>query len=167
MGVVGPALAARLGSLYAQAFARAPGLVAAGEAVVAEAGGFSAPAGATPAAVAAGGGAIVSKVAASGDEAVRAAVAQKVVNSAEHIFGRNLAKHELGGVLDAFGGDKIAAFQALERGVQTQVAERSLKATASGLYKTTVDVAGSTVTVEGRIIDGQPRIGTAYIPPRK
>jgi hypothetical protein len=46
-------------------------------------------------------------------------MAPHILNGANHALGpESLAKHGLDGVLKAFGGDKVAAFYALERGAQ-------------------------------------------------
>ena len=79
-------------------------------------------------------------------------------NSAEHILGeKNLAKHGLEGVLEASGG-KAQAYQALQKA--TSEATQGM----SGQFEKVVQVAGQSVTVTGKIVDGVARIGTAFIP---
>jgi hypothetical protein len=73
---------------------------------------------------------------------------------------KSLAKHNLGGVLNAFGGDKVAAFNALERAAQ----ELANKGAIKGVFQTTVEVAGQTVTVRGAVVEGIARVSTAFIP---
>jgi RHS repeat-associated protein len=90
-----------------------------------------------------------------------ATVSQKVANQANHIFGaNNLAKHKLGGVLDSFGGDSIAAFRAIETGAQNLANSGAIK----GVFETTVKVGEHAVTVRGRVIDDVVNVSTAFIP---
>lgn len=89
-----------------------------------------------------------------------AQVAPRVANTANHIFGpQSLAKHKLGGVLDAFKGDSVGAFNALERAAQQLANQGSIK----GVFQTSVEVAGQTVTVRGAVVEGVVRVGTAFI----
>jgi RHS repeat-associated protein len=100
---------------------------------------------------------------AAGGEASKGAgaVSQKVANQANHIFGaNNLAKHKLGGVLESFGGDSIAAFRAIETGAQNLANSGAIK----GIFETTVKVGEQAVTVRGRVIDGVVNVSTAFIP---
>jgi hypothetical protein len=88
-------------------------------------------------------------------------IAPRVLNSANHIFGpKSLAKHGLAGVLRAFGGDSVAAFNALESGAQQVVNQGAIK----GVFETTLEVAGENVTVRGAVVDGAARVSTAFIP---
>jgi RHS repeat-associated protein len=90
-----------------------------------------------------------------------AGVSQKVANQANHIFGvKNLGKHKLGGLLDSFGGDQIAAFQAIETGAQRLADSGAIK----GIFVTAVKVGEHSVTVRRRVIDGIVNISTAFIP---
>lgn len=69
------------------------------------------------------------------------------------VFGpKSLAKHKLGGVLNAFGGDKVAAFNALEGAAQQLANQGAIK----GVFQTTVEVAGQTVTVRGQSSGARP-----------
>lgn len=81
--------------------------------------------------------------------------AANAANKAHHIF--DVAKHKLDSVVEASGG-KAEAFQALQKA--TSEATQGL----SGQFKTVVQVAGHNVTVEGAVVNGTARIGTAYIP---
>lgn len=88
-------------------------------------------------------------------------VDKRLVNAANHVFGpKSLARHKLESVLISFGGDPIAAFKALEQATQ-ELADRGM---ISGLFETTVEVAGQTVTVRGAVVDGIVRVSTAFIP---
>jgi RHS repeat-associated protein len=85
----------------------------------------------------------------------------RVANAANHAFGpKSLVRHKLGAVLSAFGGDQVAAFTALEGAAQQQASAGAI----AGIFETTVEVAGQTVTVKGAVIDGIVNIGTAFIP---
>ena len=94
--------------------------------------------------------------------AARAAeVAPRILNGANHVFGpKSLLKHGLESVLKAFGGDKIAAFRAIEGGAQQLANEGAIK----GVFQTTVEVAGQNVTVRGAVVDGAARVSTAFVP---
>ena len=83
--------------------------------------------------------------------------ATNAANKANHIFGKNLAEHNLEGVVQASGG-KTQAFEALQKA--TSEATQG----TSGAFEKVVQVAGQNVTVRGRVIDGVARIGMAFIP---
>jgi hypothetical protein len=88
-------------------------------------------------------------------------VTKRVLNAANHIFGpKSLARHKLSGVLNAFGGDKVAAFNALEQAAQQLMSQGATK----GVFQSTVDLAGETVTIRGAVVDGMARVTTAFIP---
>ncbi|MEP3394167.1 MULTISPECIES: RHS repeat-associated core domain-containing protein [Rhodobacterales] len=93
----------------------------------------------------------------------RAQNARDLANKAEHIFGRkNLDKHQMQGLLDAFRGDKTAAAKALMAAANRAVKTSSTaKMTKDGLYGAVVSVRGVQVQVSGRVIDGVTRLGTA------
>jgi len=63
-------------------------------------------------------------------------------------------------VLKAFGGDKVAAFNALERGAQQLANQGAIK----GVFEVSVDVAGQNVTVRGAVVEGTARVASAFIP---
>lgn len=92
---------------------------------------------------------------------ILAKVSPRVLNAANHVFGpKSLAKHNIGGVLNSFGGDKVAALTALERAAQQLANQGAIR----GVFATTVNVAGQTVTVTGAVVGGTARVGTAFIP---
>lgn len=92
---------------------------------------------------------------------VLSAIPARITNAANHIFGSNLAKHKLGGVLGAFEGDATAATYALENATQVLANQGAI----SGFFKgTVVEVAGFAVTVQGRVINGVAHLSTAFIP---
>jgi len=83
------------------------------------------------------------------------------MSAANHVFGlKSLVKHKLGDVLNVFNGDKVAAFNALERATQKLANQGAIK----GIFETTVEVAGQNVTVRGAVVDGTARVSTAFIP---
>ena len=93
-------------------------------------------------------------------EALGRGVPTYVQNGANHVFGpKSLARHNLGGVLSAFKGDTIAAFNALEHQAQ-QLANQGL----SRVCFKSVELAGQTVTMRGAVVDGIARVSTAFIP---
>jgi RHS repeat-associated protein len=77
-------------------------------------------------------------------------------NKLNHIFGK--ATHNLGPLLEEFGGSQQAAFNAVQSAAQA--AAGGLK----GVFEIVVSVGGKLVTVRGRIIDGIARIGSFWIP---
>ena len=92
---------------------------------------------------------------------VLSGIPARITNAANHIFGSNLAKHKLGGVLGAFEGDATAATYALENATQVLANQGAI----SGFFKgTVVEVAGFAVTVQGRVINGVAHLSTAFIP---
>ena len=89
------------------------------------------------------------------------AIPSRIANAAEHIFGSNLSKHNLGGLLDAFKGDATAATYALENAAQALANQGAI----SGIFKNAVvEVAGFSVTLRGNVIDGVAHLSTAFIP---
>jgi RHS repeat-associated protein len=86
------------------------------------------------------------------------AIAQAAVdpNKLTHIFGK--ASHNLGPLVQALGSHEDA-FSAVQNAAQTAVRNQGL----SGVFETTVNVAGQDVVVRGNIIDGVVRIGTFFI----
>jgi hypothetical protein len=51
-----------------------------------------------------------------------------------------------------------AALTAIENATQTAVEEQGLQ----GVFETTIEVAGESITVRGNVIDGLAKIGTAF-----
>lgn len=86
-------------------------------------------------------------------------VTKRVSNAASHIFGKTLARHELEGVLTAFGGNASKATRAIQAAAQTMATSAGI----SGKFSTVVTVAGESMIVRGFVVDGVFKIGTAYI----
>ena len=89
-----------------------------------------------------------------------AEVAERVAadsNKLNHIFGNS--RHNLDKVVESLGSQE-KAFDAIRSA--TELAVQSQKLT--GLYEVTVQVGGAQVTVQGKVVEGVARIGTAYIP---
>jgi len=89
----------------------------------------------------------------AGSERITASEANKI----SHIFGK--AKHGLEGVVKAAGGE-AKALRAIEKATI-----KAVDASKDGKFKTIVKVGEQEVTVTGKVVDGQVKIGTAYIPP--
>jgi hypothetical protein len=88
-------------------------------------------------------------------------ISQRILNAANHVFGpKSLGKHNLDSVLKAFDGDTVAAFRALETEAQLLANQGLIR----GVFESTVEVAGQTVTIRGAIIEGTARVSTAFIP---
>jgi len=99
-------------------------------------------------------GQLVAKEATAAKAGAQAAVdANKLV----HIFGN--ARHNLGPLVQKLGSQE-ATFSAVQNAAQAAVRNQSL----SGVFQTTVNVAGQNVVVRGNVIDGVARIGTFFVP---
>ncbi len=79
-------------------------------------------------------------------------------NTLHHIFGKS--EHNLGPLLERFGGETGAAFEAMKAATESVVKAQGL----TGVFETSIQVAGLQVTVRGAVVDGIVRIGTAFIP---
>ncbi|MFT9078673.1 hypothetical protein [Ethanoligenens sp.] len=87
--------------------------------------------------------------------------AEKVAdaNKLNHIFGKS--EHNLDSLLGKYSGNETKAFNALETATQKYVGANNI----TGNFKDiTVNVNGINVTVRGTVINGQVKIGTAFIP---
>ncbi len=76
-------------------------------------------------------------------------------NKLNHIFGN--AQHGLDGVVNSLGSQQ-AAMNALQQATEVAVQQQGL----TGVFETTVQVAGETVTVRGNVVNGVVKIGTAF-----
>jgi hypothetical protein len=81
-------------------------------------------------------------------------------NQLDHIFRNNLHDHNLGDLLNAFGGDEVQAFGAVEAEIEELVTSQGI----TGQFTQIVSVAGESVTVKGIVINGIVRISTFFIP---
>ena len=89
-------------------------------------------------------------------EGVAAKIAVNM-NKLGHIFGK--AEHNLGPLVEKLGSQE-ATFNAVQSATQVAVKNGGL----SGVFETTVSVAGQNVVVRGRVIDDVARVGTFFIP---
>jgi RHS repeat-associated protein len=80
-------------------------------------------------------------------------------NKLNHIFGKK--EHNLDTFLSKFGGDQVKAYNALEKVTQQYVNSNKITGTFKDII---VNVNGVDVTVRGTVINGQVKIGTAFIP---
>ena len=90
------------------------------------------------------------------------------LNKVPHIFGKSTERHGLEGLLKKYGGEE-EAFKALVKAGQEHLEMHGFEylPKAPGVIKdTVVDVGGISVTLRGRVVDGQFKIGTAFIPKR-
>ena len=77
----------------------------------------------------------------------------------DHVFGpKALAKHKLQNVLNMFGGDKVKAYNAIERATAQRMSGQA------GTFQTVINVGGTNVTVRGAVVNGLTRISTAFVP---
>jgi hypothetical protein len=77
-------------------------------------------------------------------------------NDLNHIF--NNPEHNLDPLVQQYGSQE-ATYQAVQQTLLQQLSG------GNGTYTTVVNVGGYDVTVTGAYVNGQPRIGTIYIPP--
>jgi RHS repeat-associated protein len=77
-------------------------------------------------------------------------------NKLNHIFGR--VRHDLAPLLEQFDSQE-EAFNALQRAASQAVESQGL----TGVYRVVVEVGGHQVTVNGAVVEGIVRIGTAFI----
>jgi len=80
-------------------------------------------------------------------------------NKLNRIFGKT--EHNLDTLLSKFGEDKVKAYNALEKATQQYVNSNKITGTFKDVV---VNVNGVDVTVRGAVINGQVKIGTAFIP---
>ncbi len=102
---------------------------------------------------AAGGAGTASTAARGAQQAARALDPNKL----HHIFGK--ASHNLGPLVQRFGTQE-ATFRAVESATQAAVRSQGL----TGVFETTVNVAGQNVVVRGNVMEGVARVGTFFIP---
>lgn len=76
-------------------------------------------------------------------------------NKLFHIFGN--PAHNLTDLVAKFGSQE-AAFKAIQQGTEAAVQQQGL----TGVFQTTVQVAGETITVRGNVVGGVVKIGTAF-----
>jgi hypothetical protein len=83
-------------------------------------------------------------------------------NKLHHVFGN--PNHNLEPLVQNYGS-KETAFRAMLDEVNKTHQDGKLVADACNHYKQEFDVGGYSVIVEGRIVNGDACIGTAWIPP--
>lgn len=77
-------------------------------------------------------------------------------NQLHHIFGQS--KHDMDPLVNEFGSEE-AAFNRIKSAIQSEVDSEGI---SEVFEEVTVEVGPFQVTVSGRVIDGEARIGTAY-----
>jgi hypothetical protein len=82
-------------------------------------------------------------------------------NKLNHLFGN--PRHNLDGLARQFGS-REAAGRAIMDAVNQGFAAGSVSTDDHGFFRQVFVVAGNRVTVTGRIVDGEPRIGSAWRP---
>jgi hypothetical protein len=82
-------------------------------------------------------------------------------NRRRHIFGD--PRHNLDGFVRQYGSEE-AAGQAIEDAVHAAFESGDLVIDDAGLYKQAFDLGGYSITVSGRVVDGEARVSTAWIP---
>jgi hypothetical protein len=84
-----------------------------------------------------------------------------VVNRANHLFGpKSITRHNLGGFLNKFSGNQVNAFHSIQSATQKLVSSGKIH----GVFESIVKVREVNATVRGRVIDGNVRVATAFIP---
>ncbi len=82
-------------------------------------------------------------------------------NKRHHIFGN--PDHNLAALVRQYGSEE-GAYQAIEAAVMAAFREGRLIVAAHGDFQQVFDMGGNAVKVRGRVVDGIPRIGTAWMP---
>jgi len=75
-------------------------------------------------------------------------------NKLSHIFGK--AQHGLDQLVEHYGSQE-AVVEQMYRGLQGVIPE-------TGRFTVTRIIGGQSVVIDGAVVNGVPRIGTAYIP---
>ena len=88
-------------------------------------------------------------------KATRAAAAVARANKINHIFSQ--ARHGLSGVTKTIGSE-TKAYSAVEKATA-----KAVDATKDGKFETVVKVGGEQVTVRGSVVEGEVKIGTAFV----
>jgi hypothetical protein len=90
--------------------------------------------------------------------AVKEAVEETTANANKlaHIFDN--PGHNLGDLLSKFGGSQEQAYNAVQNATQAAVRQQGL----TGVFQTTVNVAGETITVRGTVVNGVVKMGTFF-----
>jgi hypothetical protein len=83
-------------------------------------------------------------------------------NKLHHIFGN--PDHNLDALVDQFGNREVA-LSAIVEAVDREYRAGSLICDALGRYRQVLEVGGHLVTVGGRIVDSDVRVGSAWIRP--
>ena len=76
-------------------------------------------------------------------------------NKLNHLFAKQ--QHGLDGLVQRYGGQE-AVVEQMYRGLSSVTP-------SDGLFSVTRRIGGQAVTIDGRVVNGIPRIGTAYIKP--
>ena len=74
-----------------------------------------------------------------------------------HIF--NNPEHKLDPLVNRYGSQE-QAYDAILRGTESAVRSQGI----TGIFETQVNVGSEMVTVRGNVINGEIKIGTAFIP---
>ena len=89
-------------------------------------------------------------------------------NKLKHIFGKQ--EHNLDVLISQFG-DTESAMQALEYAAYKHFKRYGFEYAEKGapgvIKDTVIDVYGTKVTIRGRVVDGDFKLGTAFIPGSK
>lgn len=79
-------------------------------------------------------------------------------NKLNHIFGK--AQHNLAEFLAKYNGNQIEAYKAIESATKQQIAAKNI----IGVFEEAVSVNGTQIIVRGNVVNGEVKIGTAFIP---
>jgi RHS repeat-associated protein len=84
---------------------------------------------------------------------------KKSINNANHIFGtKNMKKHKLEGLLKKHGGNKLKAFESIQKATNKAVRNDKVK----GLFEKQIKIKGETITVRGNAMKDRVEIGTVF-----
>jgi len=83
-------------------------------------------------------------------------------NKRRHIFGE--PRHRLDRLVRLYGSEAAAA-EAIGSRIEAAFKNGELIFDSNGLFRQVFDIGGISVTVSGRVIEGIPRVGTAWVAP--
>jgi hypothetical protein len=81
-------------------------------------------------------------------------------NKLNHIF--NNPDHNLDRVVRQYGSQEAAAWAMIEA-IDSALQNGSLMTDPEGRYRQLFDIGGNAVWISGKVVDGVPRVGSAWV----
>ncbi len=92
-----------------------------------------------------------------GGKEVTKETAKNVENKIHHIFDK--PEHNFKDFLKGFNNNKLDAYNSINNATSKLVKQKNI----NGIFEETIEVNGSNVVVRGNVINGEVKIGTAFI----